>query len=162
MPKEGIYKRADSPYWWAGYVNGEGKRVRVSTRIRTDSGRAGEQEARALLGKWEKEAHEVRMWGKTPEQTEPSYTFDDVMIEYFRERVTKQRAGLNRAKSTAKPLYLAFAGRAFSSISEADIKCFIRNQQAAGKSPATINKSLVMLSAACNYARQELLSLIHI
>jgi hypothetical protein len=99
---------------------------------------------------------EPKMWGKAPEQAAPSHTFDDVMLRYFEDRVAKQRTGFKRAKSTAKPLYLAFTGRAMASITETDIKGYARRRQAAAIAAGTVNKELGMLCAACNHACDEL------
>lgn len=155
MPK-GIYKKPDSPYWWANYTDGAGKRIRRSTGVPVAGGAAGEKEAVALLGKWRAEAHQAKMWGREPKQSAPVHIFDDVMMAYFEDRVSTQRAGLARAKSTARPLYLAFHGLSMAGLSGQDVKAYTRQRQAEGAAPGTINKEVGMLSAACNYAREDL------
>lgn len=162
MPKQpypkGIYER--NGWLWVRYTGADGQRVRRPTGIHTSQGKSGEQEAEALLGKWKAEAHAQKMWGvppePTPEPAPPEYTFDDVMLQYFQDRVSQQRGGINRAKATAKPLYEAFTLRPMRSITDADIKAYIRARLGQGEAPATINKQIGQLSAACNHAREEL------
>lgn len=153
LPK-GIYIKPDSPDFWASYKDARGKRIRRSTGVPRAGGKEGEREAEAILGKWKADVHQERIWGRAPETAAPTlYTFDQVMLEYFKDCVPGQRGGLKRAKSTAKPLYLAFHDRPMD---ECDVKSYVRQRQAEGKAPGTINKELVMLSAACNFVREEL------
>lgn len=155
MPRQkklenGLYQRSDSPYWWASYTEGSGKRVRRSTRIRLDADR---QEAEALLVKWVHEAHQQRMWGKEPEEARQRFTFDEVMLAYLRGHTT--RTPMNKRTSALKPLYSHLSGRAMDAITEMDIKHYIRGRLIHVKA-ATVNKEIGILSAACNYCRDEL------
>lgn len=147
----GIYEK--DGHWWASYTGASGKRVRRTTGIPVSSGKAGEKEAEALRGKWVAEAHQEKMWGKAPEQAAPTFTFDQVLLQYQKDRAGKQRSGAARIRATAKLLYPAFTGKA---VADCDVKAWIRDMEAAGKAPGTINKALMMLSAACNYCRDEL------
>jgi integrase len=155
-PSKGPYERSDSPYWWVSYVDASGKRVRRSTGIPRSLGAKGKREAEALLGKWQAEIHQQRLWGKIPEKEPSSVTFDDVMLAYFQDRVSTQRSGFRRAKATAKHLYLAFTNRPMASLADRDVKAYVRQRMARGAAPGTINKEITMLCAACNHARNEL------
>lgn len=145
-----IYSKDDSPYWWADYRGAQGRRVRCSTGISRASGKTGKEEAEALLGKWKAEVHEEKKWGRAPEQAVPVHTLGDVMMRYFEDCVPNQRGGMRRAMTTAKPLYQHFQGLP---IGDCDVSGFVRERKAAGWASGTINKSLRMLSAACNHCR---------
>ena len=54
---DGLYRRGDSPYWWASYTDAGGRRTRQST------GTAKRSEAEALLAKWKLEAYQGKHWG---------------------------------------------------------------------------------------------------
>jgi integrase len=47
---DGLYRRDDSPYWWATYTNARGRRARRST------GKTDRTEAEAVLAGWRLEA----------------------------------------------------------------------------------------------------------
>ncbi|WP_295398856.1 hypothetical protein [uncultured Thiocystis sp.] len=70
--QDGLYRRPDSPKWWATYTDANGKRVRCST------GTAERQEADALLAKWKLEAHRERQWDEAP-----PHGFDELMVVYL-------------------------------------------------------------------------------
>lgn len=153
MPRkqtEGIYKRKDSPYWWASYTNGRGKRIRRSTGVPV--GRDGEQEAEALLGKWKVEAHQQRMWGVAEEDASDP-TFDEVMLTYIKGH--KVRAKQDRRIYSLKQLYPFFSGKRMSEITDMDVKAYVRNRLMA-VGPATINREVGTFSAACNFCRDEM------
>lgn len=149
--KEGIYKRKDSPYWWASFVDGRGQRVRRSTGV--PAGEVTRDEAEALLAKWKMEAHQQRMWGKEPEEAKQRHTFDDVMLAYLRGHQT--RTPMNKRASAIKPLYAWFTGRDMATITDMDVKEYAR-QRLTSVQPGTVNKEVGAFSAACNYCRDEL------
>jgi len=93
------------------------------------------------------------MWGREPEESRPRYTFDEVMLAYLRGHQT--RSPMNKRLSTVKPLYRAFRGRDMESITDQDIRDYIRDR---GRhvAPGTINKEVGAFSAACNHCRDEL------
>lgn len=146
-----VYRRKDSPYWWASYINGCGKRVRRSTGVPV--GEEGRDEAEALLAKWKMEAHQQRMWGREPEEVRQRHTFDDVMLAYLRGRET--RTPMNKRTSAIKPLYAWFTGRDMLTITDLDVKEYVRHRLKT-VAPGTVNKEVGALSAACNYCRNEL------
>ena len=71
MPKQahGLFKKPNSRYWYADFVDANGRRVKCSTRT------VNRKEAEALLAKWKLEAHRQKMWDE-----EPSRTFDELML----------------------------------------------------------------------------------
>lgn len=142
--RDGLYKRNDSPYWWASYTDAGGRRTRRST------GTADRREAEAILAKWRVEAHRERHWDEQPPRT-----FDEVMLTYLQGPAATHRAA-DRSKLAARHLYEAFSGTEMDAIGPADIRAYTDARLAAGAQPATINRELVLLSAAINYARKEL------
>lgn len=147
MPKrndqDGLYRRPDSPKWWASYIDAGGKRTRRST------GTEDRREAEALLAKWRLEAHNERQWG-----TQPRRTFDELMLAYLEGPGREKRAG-ERDHYSAKRLYPAFTGRDLGSLTPADIRAYIDQRKGAGAGPGTINRELGLFSSAINYARKE-------
>lgn len=137
------YRRKDSPVWWASYTNASGSRVRRTT------GTADRKEAEALESKWKLEAYKQQQWGD-----EPSHTFDEMMLAYLKETASLKRCPENDHYHM-KPLYRWFSGRELATIQAADIRGYIDMRRKEGRSPATINRELDLLSAAINYARRE-------
>jgi len=141
--QDGLYRRKDSPKWWASYTDASGKRTRRST------GTTDRREAEALLSKWRLEAHREKQWGE-----QPSRTFDELMLHYLDSTRNEKRA-TERDRYSAKRLYPAFTGRDLGTLTANDIRDYVADRKAAGAGPGTINRELGLLSAAINYARKE-------
>lgn len=136
--KDGIYRRPDSPYYWASYVNASGKRTRRST------GSNDRTEATAILSKWKVEAFRETTWDE-----QPVPTFDEMMLSYL-----ENRAVSSSVRSAARHLVDALGGcSALSTVS--DVRQFIRFHSKQGRAPGTINKMLVLWSAALNEWNRE-------
>ncbi|TQF00217.1 MAG: site-specific integrase [Spiribacter salinus] len=141
--QDGLYRRKDSPKWWASYTDASGKRTRRST------GTTDRREAEALLSKWRLETHREKQWGE-----QPSRTFDELMLHYLDSTRDEKRA-TERDRYSAKRLYPAFTGRDLATLTPGDIRDYVNDRKAAGAGPGTINRELGLLSAAINYARKE-------
>lgn len=141
--QDGLYRRDDSPYWWASYTDAGGQRVRRST------GATGRPEAEALLAKWRLEAHRERQWGE-----QPTRTFEELMLAYLKGPGQEKRA-TERDRFSAMRLKAVFAGKELGALAPADVRDYIDRRKAAGVGPATINRELGLFSAAINYARRE-------
>ena len=143
--KDGIYKRSDSPYYWASYIDSGGKRTRRSTKSKEKT------EAKAILSKWKVEAFRESTWDEKPV---PS--FDEMLLMYLKNR----KKISSSEKSAAAHLVEFFGGRS-ALLEESDILAFVEYHQQPHKLPqyeeprpranGTINKMLVMLSASLNY-----------
>lgn len=140
--QDGLYRRDDSPYWWASYIDASGRRTRRST------GTGDRKEASALLAKWRLEAHREKHW-----EEQPSRTFDEMMLAYLDGPSTEKRC--DRDKYLAQHLYRHFTGRELNTLSGSDIGGYIAARRAANIAPATINREIGLLSSAINYARRE-------
>lgn len=137
------YRRKDSPVWWASYTDASGRRVRRTTGT-TDRG-----EAEALEAKWKLEAFKQQQWGD-----EPTHTFDELMLAYLKATAGEKRCAEND-RYHARSLYRCFSGRELSTLQVSDIRGYVDMRRQEGRSPATINRELGLLSAAINYARRE-------
>ncbi|SVC01621.1 uncharacterized protein METZ01_LOCUS254475, partial [marine metagenome] len=135
------YKRKESPYWWASFIDANGKRVRCST------GTTKRKEAQALEAKWRAEAFQTTNWGK-----QPSHSVDDLMLDYL--KATKSKKSHERDRYSARALRRFFAGRDLISLKGADIKAYQTKRLKTVKS-ATVNRELGFLSSAINYAKSE-------
>jgi integrase len=142
--QDGLYRRPDSPVWWASYTNAIGKRVRRST------GTADRKEAQALLAKWKLDTHQEKRWNR-----QPSLTFDELMLVYLKGPGQKKRSAERDIYST-KHLKAVFTGKELATLAASDVREYMNQRHAAGASAGTINRELGMFSAAINYAKREL------
>ena len=141
--RDGLYRRKDSPYWWASLTDASGGRTRRST------GTADRKEAEAILAKWRLEAHRERHWDE-----QPSRTFDELMLDYLKGPGSEKRAA-ERDRYSLKRLFPVFTGRDLRSLTAADIRGYIEQRRQEGAQPGTINREVGLLSSALNYARKE-------
>lgn len=126
------YKRTKSPFYWVTYTDPEtGKQVCRS------SGTAVFAEAKALETQLRASAHTDKQQAKT------DIRLSDVLAEYLAPRLTPV------ARSTAKHL-TPLADYWCSSLTTAVVRTHIKNREAEGAQPGTINKELGFLSAAIN------------
>lgn len=142
--QDGLYRRKDSPYWWASFTDASGTRTRCST------GTADRREAEALLAKWRLESHRERRWGE-----QPSRTFDELMLAYLRAVTANKRCG-ERDYDSLKRLTPFFTGRELHAIGPRDVRTYVEQRRTAGAQPGTINKEVGLLSSALNWANREL------
>lgn len=140
--KDGIYRRKDSPYWWASYIDASGRRARRST------GATEKREAEAILGKWRVEAHRQYQWDEQPERT-----FDELMVEYLKA-VDGEKRDEVRDRNSLVHLQPFFTGRDLADITPVDIRGYIAERRGQGAAASTINREIGVLSAAMNYARR--------
>ncbi len=152
MPKrterDGLYRRPKSPYWWASFTDASGRRTRRSTGVRSKA------EAKVIRARWQLEAEDERRHGpKEPAHAGP--TFDDLMLAYMDGPGAKKRSA-ERDRYSMKRLYPVFSGRELATITAADVRAYITARQAAGAGPGTINREIGLLSAALNWARNDL------
>lgn len=145
-PREGIYERLRSPYWWAIYPNGRGGSTRRSTGVRCTDDPQG-LKAAAVRACW--------MAEKRIERTGEGSTFDDLMLLYL-DQVTPIKRAPERDRYSSKALFPAFSGKRLTSIGAAEVRSYIASRIKAGAAPGTINKEIGLMSAAINWARKEL------
>ena len=141
--KDGLYRRPDSPVWWASYTDSSGKRVRRST------GTSQKSEAAALLGKWKAQAHQETHWNHAPERT-----FEELMTRYLTETNGERRSEISVKRNIAQ-LRNSFAGVDMSQASNSLTRSHITRRKADGVSNATINRELQSLGGAINYANRH-------
>lgn len=141
--QDGLYRRPDSPYWWASFVTAEGRRTRQST------GTANRREAAAILSKWRVEAFRERHWDE-----QPSRSFDELMLAYV-EATERKKRDPDRDRVSLKHLYPVFTCRDLNGIAPMDVRRYIAMRETAGAAASTINREVGLLSSAINYARRE-------
>jgi integrase len=148
--QDGIFERPDSPFWWASWTDRRGRTARRSTRIRKDED-PRQIEARRVRAGFIAEAE-----AEAPRPS-PIRTFDELMEAYLDGPSTsKARRTQTRDIHSLKRLFPEFTGRELESITGADVRAYIALRQEHGAKPATINKELALMSAACNWAIKEL------
>ena len=138
--KDGIYRRQDSPYWWASYTDASSHRTRRST------GTTDRKEAEALLAKWRLEAHRAEKWDE-----QPNRTFDELMLGYLQETQNQKRSAHND-QLLAKRLYPAFTGKVLTMLTATDVHQYTAERRRQGVSDSTIRRELALLSSAISYA----------
>lgn len=137
------YKRKNSAVWWASFTDPSGQRVRRST------GTQDRQEAEALEAKWKVEAFRQQAWNEQPKRT-----FEELMVTYL--KVTeKDKKSADKDKTRARNLRQFFGGRILNDLKSADIRAYQEFRRKQGRSNATINRDLALLSSAINYANRE-------
>jgi integrase len=137
------FKRKDSAVWWVSLTDPSGKRVRRST------GTTDKREADALESKWRLEAYRVRNWDE-----QPSGTFEELMVQYLKS-TEKDKRSADKDRTRARNLRQSFAGKTVHELSAKDVRAYVVLRKEQGRSNATINRDLALLSAAINFANRE-------
>ena len=139
--QDGLYRRGDSPFWWASYTDAGGARTRRSTET------ADRKEAEVLLAKWKLATYQEKHW-----DAPPSHTFDELMLAYLAETTDKRSHA--RDLDAARHLYKAFNGMELSAIIATEVRRYVQERRAV-VAPATVNRELCLLSVAFNHARHH-------
>lgn len=128
------YKRPNSPFYWIAWTDASGHKIRRS------SGTADKAEATAMERRLRADSHDARK-----KVQGVSAAFDTILIEYLQQpgRLTKPRI------SAARCLKETFEGQSVLDIKPHDIRAYIEERQEE-VADATINKELVLFSAAIN------------
>jgi len=142
--QDGLYRRDDSPYWWASYIDAGGRRARRST------GTGDRREAEAILAKWKLEAHRAKHWDE-----QPTRTFDELMLPYLHYALREKRQNPSGIRSAAKQLYQVFTGRDLRALSDVDVRAYAERRRCAGAAASTVNKEVGLLSAAIGHANRQ-------
>jgi integrase len=142
--QDGLYRRTDSPYWWASYTDASGRRTRQST------GTADRQEAEAILSKWRLDAHRAKHWGE-----QPTRLFDELMLPYIEYVFREKRQARCAIRYAAANLYDAFSGCDLTTLTSTDVRTYVAQRRTQGVGASTINKEIGLFSAAIGYAQRE-------
>lgn len=148
--EDGLYRRANSPFWYISYQSGRGRQTRRSTGIPIAEDPAG-LKALALRAALLAEQAEAPT-GPNPRQ---GRTFDELILAYL-EEVTPGKRDPVRDHYSAKHLQPVFTGKALADIGVAEVRAYLKQRQAEGASAGTLNKEIGLMSAAVNWARREL------
>lgn len=146
-----LYKRGDSPYWWMILSAPGRRRRRVSTRIPID---APSKEQRAELKRQAETiyakaqaAFALEVSGAGPKK---SITVAE-LLDWYLEHVTPEHKGEERERSIVKRLRAELGSFPLSELTRDRI---IEWRTARGRqvAPATVNREVDVLKAACNTA----------
>lgn len=127
------YRRPNSAYYWISYTDATGRRICES------AGTTDHAEAKALEHTRRAAGYQARRTGGG----RSGISVDAVLYEYLAPRLNP------RTRATARRLAV-FAGQPLHAITPAAVRDYIAARQGEGAAPGTINKELVMLSAAIN------------
>ncbi len=152
--QDGIFRRPDSPYWWASFTDGYGRSARRSTRIRCKDD-PQKIKVKALRLKWVEAADIERREGPKAECDDQSYTFDDLMMKYL-DFLVLQKRSTERDRFSLNRLYPVFSCCVLEKLGAADVHRYVTSRQTSGVAPGTINKEIGLFSAALNWARKDL------
>lgn len=144
--QDGIYRRKDSPYWWASLPRAGGGSTRRSTGIPIAEDPEGLR-AIAVRAQWRAAGH--------TQATGEGATFDDLILAYLpicEGRTVKP----SRYWSAAKALFPFFTGRLLANIGAQEVRAYIAHRQDKGRSAGCINKEIGLMSGALRWAKEEL------
>lgn len=116
--QDGLYRRTDSPYWWASYTDASGRRTRQST------GTADRQEAEAILSKWRLDAHRAKHWGE-----QPTRIFDELMLPYIEYVFREKRQAGCAIRYAAANLYEAFSGSDLTTLTSTEVRTYVAQRR---------------------------------
>jgi integrase len=142
--QDGVYRRPDSPYWWASFIGESGARVRRST------GKTDRREAISVLAAWRLDttSHE--------ESDTAQHTFDELMVAYLMATEGRRR-NEDVVRLHVWRLKQSFSEKVMETLSASDVTSYIQTRKTdGGVSNATVNRELEVLSAAINFAGREL------
>jgi len=150
--QDGIYRRPDSPFWWASWTDSGGKTPRRSTGIRVADDPRG-IEAKRARARMMSEAATVPQ-GPTPPAMR---TWDDLIEQYLDGPCARKAPATRlREENALKNLFPAFTGKDLDALGGAEIRAYIAGRRERGDRDGTIAREIAMMSAVTNWAIVEL------
>lgn len=151
--QDGIYERHDSPFWWASYTDSSGKSTRRSTRIRkVDDPR--QIEAKRVRAGF---IAELRQPEAVDLPTSTVMQWEELVLEYLQDLEKRlAKSTILRYEHALKWLMPRFSGKPANAISRREVKTYIRDRQATGAKPASINKEIALMQGMYSWAVLEL------
>jgi integrase len=146
--QDGIYVRKDSPYWWASWIDGQGKAARRSTGVRK------EDDPRQVEAKRVRAQFIAESLSAKPKRGDER-TFEDLMLAYM-EGPGKLKKSHRRDGYACAKLAEVFSGRALDSITGSDVRAYIQHRQSQGIGAGGLNREIGLMSSATNWSRREL------
>lgn len=142
-----MFERKDSPHWWIAYRDPSGRKVSESTGT-ADRAKAALIEAERRAAVWEQKHRPASV-----EQPAADPLFDEVMADYLESARLKR--DIARDIYAGRALAVAFAGMKIRAIQPVDIRRYVDDRRRTGVSDSTLKRELGVLSAACNWAKQD-------
>lgn len=144
----GIYKRPDSKFWWARWINSKGEPARRSTKIRVDLDPHG-IEAKRIRDAWAND--KPRMFVPSSDMS-----WDDLVDAYLPVLKKNVRASTMERYTKALLAMLPYFNGKPMNMPSAEVKAYIRMRQADGYAPASINIHIGMMQGMYSWAIDEL------
>ena len=141
---DGIYRRKDSPYWWASWTE-SGKTIRKSTGVRIAADPRG-TEAKRIRAGFLAGSHQQPIIG---------YRWLDLVGQYISDKRASWRPCTLKAYRQSLAHLVAYFGEDGGLQSRADVKAYIRHH-ADKRKPSTINLDVSLMSGAYRHAMTEL------
>lgn len=142
---DGIYRRKDSPFWWASWSE-NGKTVRRSTGIRITNDPRGTEAKRVRAG--------LLAGGYQP-AAEPGYRWIDIVGQYIADNRARWRPATQMEYRHALKKLVAFFGEDSGLQTRSDVKVYIR-EQLKTLAPGSVNIHITLMRAAYSHARVEM------
>ena len=133
MSRDGLYKQQGSPYWWASFTDGSGKRRRRSTRC------TNKRDADRVRATWMTEA------GKGLSPLPVNTTYREGVADLESDYAQKGNRSWPRVERALAHLKGAFGGAKLVEITTDRIRQYLGARLEAGASPATRRYELAIL-----------------
>ncbi len=141
--KDGLYKQRGSPYWWASYVDGNGKRRRRSTRCRR------RRDAARVRAKWMLDAGK----GPTVERAD-RVTFTEMVEDLRGDYERKANRSWKRVQQALMHLRAAFGAAKATEITTARVHAYDDQRRKQGAKPATRKYELAVFARMFRVSRK--------
>lgn len=149
--QDGIYRRPDSPFWWASWTDGSGKAARRSTGIRVSDDPRGREARRARAAMMSGRAAEAA--GPEPQ----ARTWDELVEAYMDgPGSAKSPRSMERDRHSLRALYRRFSGAPLDAINGAAVRAYIAARREDGMSDASVRSECALMGAISAWGAREL------
>ena len=136
-----IYQRGKNKTWWIDFTNSNGERIRQS------SGTQVKQEAQELHDKLKADSWRVGVLG-----AKPHYTWQQAVLKYLSERMNQK--SIRTTKEVLRYLDFHLGGKNLDEIDKLLVDSIRQHKQSTGVTVGTINRTLTILRAVLNSAKE--------
>ena len=142
--RDGVYKRKDSPYWWASYSDGSGNKTLRSTKT------TNKQEALKVRAKWITELWDAEVRGKTADTT-----LGQVAAMFIQGTAQTKRSS-STDKQRFKPILQFYdVDMIMNRFGSEDVRRYQQHRLLQGVSNNSINKELSLLSTSIKWFNSQ-------
>lgn len=148
--QNGIYKRPDSPYWWATWTDSSGRPARRSTRVLISQDPKGKEAARVR----------AKYLGEEPAPPKPQaqpYGWDELVTAYMDGPMTRKAASTQKGNSYClRNLLAEFSGANLLDINGARVRAYIAKRAEEGANQSYIRNECALMGAITQWAIVDL------